>query len=157
LRRDVRFDNPTAWTDDLRATISARQELGSGEEGVQHDRPSDLDAVAGTCPVRAGVVRLRNLTKTPARRESGPVWSPDGQHIAFTVHEPGWWASDVFIMDADGANRRNLTADNPLWDGEPAWFDAKARAVSPLGKQATTWGWIRAARARAERDDTLEK
>jgi len=46
------------------------------------------------------------------------AWSPDGTPIAFTADVRG--APDVFLVNFDGTNLRNLTR-NPAWDGDPAW------------------------------------
>ncbi|MGH2374245.1 MAG: hypothetical protein ACRDIC_12375 [bacterium] len=55
-------------------------------------------------------------------RESDPKWSPDGRHIVYSANQPN---SALFVIDADGANRRQLTSP-PLeqWsysDFGPAW------------------------------------
>ena len=39
---------------------------------------------------------------------------------------PGWFTSEIYVMDADGSNPQNLT-NNPADDGFPSW--------SPDGKQ----------------------
>jgi hypothetical protein len=46
-----------------------------------------------------------------------PVWSPDGQRIAFFGQEGGNW--DIYVMDADGSNLTRLTT-NPGDDMSPA-------------------------------------
>ena len=64
---------------------------------------------------------------------STPSWSPDGQQIAFTRNEDlgeytPYSADDVFVMDANGGNVRQLTPDrNGRQSGQPAW--------SPDGRQ----------------------
>jgi Tol biopolymer transport system component len=64
---------------------------------------------------------------------SAPSWSPDGQEIAFTRNEDvgeytTYSADDLFVMNADGSNMRQLTRDrNGRHAGQPAW--------SPDGRQ----------------------
>ena len=72
----------------------------------------------------------RRLTFTPAR-DFNPRWSPDGKHIAFRRKIPGeiikipgeqiqTYTSDVFLMDADGSNQRNLT-NTPSINAVGSW------------------------------------
>jgi Tol biopolymer transport system component len=46
---------------------------------------------------------------------SSPKWSPDGQHIAFSVRNQG--KSALYVVGADGSNPTKLTdnADSPNW------------------------------------------
>ena len=62
---------------------------------------------------------LINLTQSPERWESSPSWSPDGKQIVFST-------GDIWVMDADGANPRNLT-NHHASDLSPDW--------SPDGRQ----------------------
>ena len=56
-----------------------------------------------------------------------PVWSPDGERIAFSSDTKGdARIFDIYVMDADGGNLQNLT-NNHTWDGAPSW--------SPNGEQ----------------------
>jgi TolB protein len=63
---------------------------------------------------------LTNLTKTSAS-EWVPVWSPDGQKIAFSSDRDG--DSEIYVIDQDGTNLRKLT-DNQGYDGRPRWSPA---------------------------------
>jgi dipeptidyl aminopeptidase/acylaminoacyl peptidase len=52
--------------------------------------------------------------------------SPDGQQVAFSIRavpvgEPWSTNFDVYLVAAGGGTPRNLTADNPAWDGQPAF------------------------------------
>ena len=66
----------------------------------------------------------RNLTNYLAGDQE-PAWSPDGQHIAFSSNRAGRIsaqapAMDIFVMNADGSDPRNLT-DSATSDTSPAW------------------------------------
>ncbi len=71
-----------------------------------------------------------NLTQSVERPESVSSWSPDRNQIAFTSAKFFKWDilfhSDIWVMDADGANPRNLT-NHHAQDSSPDW--------SPDGKQ----------------------
>ena len=58
-----------------------------------------------------GVIQLTNNPQV----EQHPVWSPNGQKIAF---ERG---SDVWVMDANGASPLNLTNGVGAFNGLPTW------------------------------------
>ncbi len=54
-----------------------------------------------------------------------PAWSPDGKQLLFAAdHRTG--GVEVFVMEADGSNPKNLT-NHPNWDSDAAW--------SPDGKK----------------------
>ena len=65
-----------------------------------------------------------NLTQSPERPDRVSSWAPSGKQIAFTSAElfngHTLVNSDIFVMDADGANRRNLTNHDAL-DQTPDW------------------------------------
>jgi Tol biopolymer transport system component len=48
-----------------------------------------------------------------------PVWSPDGQWIAFQSDRAG--EMDIWIMKADGSDKRNLTARSDAANETPSW------------------------------------
>jgi Tol biopolymer transport system component len=68
--------------------------------------------------VRADGSDLSNLTETPAD-ESAFDWSPDGSQIVFQSDRGGNY--DLYVMDADGANVRQLTRTGNVDEVEPAW------------------------------------
>ena len=70
---------------------------------------------------------VRNLTSLKAR-DASPSWSPDGRWIAFASdRDPRFWdvgggmAPDIYVMDAQGGNIRNLTRTAGVCESEPAW------------------------------------
>ncbi|MAF08842.1 hypothetical protein CMK11_00170 [Candidatus Poribacteria bacterium] len=52
--------------------------------------------------------------------DTAPRWSPDGSQIVY-VAEDAQGGGDIIAMDANGANRENLTPDPASDDGVPAW------------------------------------
>ena len=55
--------------------------------------------------------------------DSFPVWSPNGQHIAFVrmlFNRKSDKNEEIYVMDADGTNLRNLT-QHPALDSGPNW------------------------------------
>lgn len=75
----------------------------------------DGQAVAYSCAeanasdiyiVKADGTGAVNITNTPGEFEEHPSWSPDGSQIVFEANNPG---GGLFISNADGSNRRQLT------------------------------------------------
>ena len=83
-----------------------------------------------------------NVTQTPDVDEYSPAWSPDGSQIVFARYTDATFEDpfedlglDIFVMDADGSNVRQLTAA-PGWDSGPAWSsDGRDRLHFGAGRQ----------------------
>ncbi|RKU05924.1 hypothetical protein C6502_20770 [Candidatus Poribacteria bacterium] len=53
--------------------------------------------------------------------ELSPVWSPDGERIAFTSDRKGNFENfEIYVMDANGGNQQRLT-NNRILDWGPSW------------------------------------
>ena len=101
-----------AWSPDGRTIVFVSWRDGNGEVYA-------MDA-NGSGP--------RNLTQNPAK-DVRPAWSPDGRSIAFvssrrpTSDATGTWTapeqSEIYVMNADGSRKRNLTRDRASDDFQP--------------------------------------
>jgi Tol biopolymer transport system component len=52
---------------------------------------------------------LHKLTKTRSTSESGPIFSPDGTEIVFSLLQPSASEADLWLMAPDGTNLTQLT------------------------------------------------
>jgi hypothetical protein len=78
----------------------------------------------------------RNLTNAPAVNEA-PAWSPDGTQIAFvSSRDDGEW--EVYTMQADGSDQRNLTNTNLGDDRDPAW-SPDGRRIAFVSTRDGSW------------------
>ncbi len=102
LTETLRFaaDRPLAWMPDGRSILY----WSHGEAGW------DIWSV----DVESG--RTRNLTETPRGGSRSAAPSPDGRTIACMRDDP----EGVWLMDADGSNRRRLT-ERGFRDDPPSW------------------------------------
>jgi Tol biopolymer transport system component/uncharacterized protein YjdB len=71
-------------------------------------------------------MNVRHLTKTPGV-ETDPVWSPDGEWIAFTGTGTDGSGTDIWLVRADGNGLVNLTAS-------ATWMSEMHAAWSPDGQ-----------------------
>ncbi len=77
------------------------------------------------CVMKSDGTEKRRVTARLMTSE--PAWSPDGRRIAFTRNEDvGEFSTftddDVFVMDADGDDQQQLTAEEDGWmSGQPTW------------------------------------
>jgi len=73
-----------------------------------------------------------------------PVWSPSGDQVVFSALDPQELpkGDDLFVIDRDGGNLRQIT--HYEWESAvyPRWFDP-GLGVSPVGKLPATWGELK--------------
>jgi TolB protein len=76
----------------------------------------------------------RNLTHHMEQsNEREPAWSPDGSQIAFSSWHQTFQVANIYVMDMDGSNLRQLTHLDTDYDFSPAW--------SPDGQQIAFVGY----------------
>jgi Tol biopolymer transport system component len=77
----------------------------------------------GIHTVRPDGSDLRLLLDLPGA-EARMDWSPDGTRIAFAYYanpDRPWFDSDIYVVNADGSDPRNLTNQPDGQHGEPSW------------------------------------
>ena len=83
-----------------------------------------LDDVARGTPVNL-TGGIGDVPSKPFGGREDYAFSPDGAQVAFSVRamagEPWSTNFDIYEVAAEGGTPRNLTADNPAWDGQPAF------------------------------------
>ncbi len=98
----------------------------SGSSGGRIAFTSIRDNVSHVFVMNADGTDVRQLTRTYPSTDpswlgvssSSPSWSPDGKQIAFSSNRDG--DSEIFVMNADGTEVRQLT-NNDDRDVHPAW------------------------------------
>jgi Tol biopolymer transport system component len=80
---------------------------------------------------------IQQLTNDPAA-DLRPVWSPDGQRIAFQSNRAKLY--QVYVMGADGAGVRRLSAEGSD-DRHPAWNPGGTVVAVDSGLEATREIW----------------
>ena len=124
------------WSPDGREILFVSNREPNSDEFFNYDVFA-LDASSGA---------LRRLTATESC-EYAPVWSPDGKHIAYSATKRGLTDREttmedthVWLMSADGSNRREIGAviddrqGHPRWssEGDAVYFSVQQRGSTHL-------------------------
>ncbi len=99
------------WSDGRRSQLFA---IPLDASGAAKGTPLNLSGIDGDVPGK------------PFGGREDYAFSPDGEHVAFAVRAvpvgESWSTNfDIYEVAAGGGEPRNLTADNPAWDGRPAF------------------------------------
>ena len=86
----------------------------------------DASGIANGTPVNLTTGLDGDVPGKPFGGTEDYAISPDGQQVAFSIRavpagEPWSTNFDVYLVAASGGTPRNLTADNPAWDAQPAF------------------------------------
>ena len=73
--------------------------------------------------------------------EWAPCWSPDSSTIAFVKQTPDGF-HDIFKINADGSDLRNITQTHRVDEFSPAW-SPRPLAVPLSGRMVTRWGEVK--------------
>lgn len=109
---------------------------------------SDRDGNIELYSMKTDGTDVVRLTNTPddddVHAELQPAVSPDGTKILFTLREGpelDFYDSDVYVMNADGTGRMNLT-NTPGRDEEPAWSPDGSRIAFQSRRDGSYDIWV---------------
>jgi Tol biopolymer transport system component len=110
LTKNLVFDGDPAWSPDGKSIAFSSDRDGNREIYAMNADGSDPRRLTNTGSV-VGDVLLQAL-------DADPAWSPDAKKIAFEANRDGNY--EIYVMNADGSDEHNLTANESL-DALPAW------------------------------------
>jgi TolB protein len=126
-----------ASADDALADATARADVG---ESFYRRSPDHYARCAFARPACSGDIALYAVALdgtgevAVGRSQSGdaPEWAPDGQRIAFSSGLLGAATGSLFVMNADGSHRLQITSGSMV-DRHPAWSPDGTRIVFQRG------------------------
>lgn len=120
--KGVKTAQYVSWSADSRYLVYQETPEGTRQQDIYR-----LDVTSG---------EIVDLTSDSPSYDSGPAWSPAGNSIAFVSDRDSQTSgvSDIWLMDGDGQNLKNLTSHANAWQNtKPAW--------SPNGQQLAFYRW----------------
>jgi Tol biopolymer transport system component len=91
--------------------------------------------------IRAEGTGLRRLTRSPLREDT-PTWSPDGKQLAFRVWSGSRDDEEIYVMNADGSARHDISRDPEAIDRSPAWSPDGRSIAYATGPQDGPGGYL---------------
>ena len=142
LTRSPKTERGPAWSPDGQKIAFDRLDAF-----LPHWRPGDGAPGSDIYVMNADGGGTKNLTRSP-KPDGGPAWSPDGQKIAFQrvvgvipcgTGGCGRGESDIYVMNADGSEQRNLTRKPSLNLGSHAWSPDGQKVLFQRRPKGKNW------------------
>jgi Tol biopolymer transport system component len=132
------IDGDPVWSPDSRqiAFVSLQPLPATGKPNAYGQGQLYVVNADGT-----GLSQVTDHQPPEAYQKEDPVWSPDGQQIAYTVSHtttPETAQSEVYVSSVDGSQTRNLSNDPEYVDTQPSW-SPDGREVAFVSQTVEAW------------------
>lgn len=119
ITHDATGKSELAWSPSGDRIAFVRSPLGGGDREIYSIQPDGSG--------------LTDLSNDPSTDDVEPAWSPDGSQIVFSgpLHQSGSVGGDLWLMNADGSNRRALNHEtNGYSDGAYPAFSPDGSTIA---------------------------